>query len=160
VVLIYPVNDNSLNYKYQWYRNDTLLTNDTNKYYYNRTENGGIIAGVNYSLHITTDKGCTREIEYIRIPDKSSLFKADDIFTLYPNPNQGTFTLCLNDEQVPENTEELQVKITGTDGKMIFDETLPCEDQPLSLPGVSKGLYLVEIKAGTQFRQVRKLVVY
>lgn len=159
VVLIYPVDDALKNYSYQWYLNGSVLSGETGKYYYNPLENGGIIPESTYAIEITDEIGCSRKIEYTYSPQKSSIFAPSDIFTLYPNPNHGAFMLELNKSIIPETVAVVSIKVTDLNGRPVLNKEISCNNQYIDLSELNKGIYLIEVRAGNNFRQVKKLII-
>jgi hypothetical protein len=160
VVLIYPADTTGIHLTYQWFRDGVPLNGETKKFYYSSTQNGGILADGYYSITITNEYECSISLSFDYKRDESTLFYPTDIFTIYPNPNQGEFTFRLNDDQVPDDIEEFQFRILDPEGRVAYDKVLQCNDQMIYMPGMNKGIYLMEVKVSAQFRQVKKLIIY
>ena len=68
-----------------------------------------------------------------------------DPFILFPNPNNGSFTIRLPENFLAENLE-----IFSDDGRMIFSENelgSPSSEISISLPAISKGIFLARIQS-------------
>ncbi|MBW6459059.1 MAG: T9SS type A sorting domain-containing protein [Bacteroidales bacterium] len=154
VVLIYPGDTTGMNYSYQWYLNGQIITGATSKYYYHSS---GLSYGT-YTVRVTNQYLCYVELSYDHGLDKSGLFSKEDIFMIFPNPNQGEFMIILNDDVV--STNSYIVRITDINGRVKYHETLPAGDRSVRLTGFSKGIYLLELTLDDKQQQCRKLVVY
>ncbi|MEM6264250.1 MAG: PDZ domain-containing protein [Bacteroidota bacterium] len=68
-----------------------------------------------------------------------------DNFTLYPNPNNGRFTLAFE----PEERGDVVIKIYSTGGEVVFQETLKSFGSPyekeIDLSNRSKGVYFLQV---------------
>lgn len=158
VVLIYPGDTTGTYYNYQWYINGEVINGETSKFYYN--DGVVILPGTTYSVRVENEFNCSVELEYRRVIDKSSLFEESDIFVIYPNPNNGAFTISLNDDLIPADAEAFNLQISDLSGKVVTKKELSCKDQNINLTGLQKGVYLIDINIGADYRQLRKLVIY
>lgn len=73
--------------------------------------------------------------------------------TLFPNPNDGNFTLSFN-EATPA-----WIEITDVQGRQVFAKTCTESSENLNLGELSKGCYFVKIKTGEQLT-VKKLIIH
>jgi len=77
---------------------------------------------------------------------------------IYPNPNDGNFTLIVDGN----NETELYIEITNTSGQIVFNEKLNKLDRKfkrqLNVSGYSKGIYTVKVK-GNDMNIVKTFVV-
>ena len=83
--------------------------------------------------------------------------QADLKTEVYPNPNNGRFTLKAS----AQNSVNWQVQVTAMDGKLIWQQTYAQRNQlneEIQLPQLAPGLYLVQIKSGENV-EVKKLVI-
>ncbi len=71
---------------------------------------------------------------------------------LYPNPNNGSFTLQFNSNQ----QRMIHVRITDISGRTIYEQNLP--GSYLTLDNIDPGLYLIKINDGFN-SQVLKMIV-
>lgn len=78
---------------------------------------------------------------------------------IYPNPNNGVFTVSLN---VPEEIKNTDVLLTDLTGRLIHKERLDIQSGKSSLQinttGIEKGTYFLEI-SNSQARTVKKIIV-
>ncbi|WP_281924664.1 zinc-dependent metalloprotease [Flavobacterium collinsii] len=78
-------------------------------------------------------------------------------FTLYPNPNKGSFTIQFSSDSI----NRVQVYVHDILGKQVYfnsyDKT-PYFNQNIQLSGVSSGMYLVTVIDGDR-RTVKKIIV-
>ncbi len=86
----------------------------------------------------------------------NSISSTNDVFTLYPNPNKGSFNLSGNIDI--HNKAELTV--TNSIGQVIFSTTIEVNadnnfKHNLSIPGISAGVYVVTVQ--TESKEYRKI---
>ncbi|SHG61352.1 reprolysin-like metallopeptidase [Flavobacterium defluvii] len=77
-------------------------------------------------------------------------------FTLYPNPNKGSFTV-----QFASESNEVKVYVHDVLGKNVYSKTFETSgdfNQNIQLPNVSSGMYLVTVVDGNK-RTVKKIIV-
>ncbi len=70
-----------------------------------------------------------------------------DAFSVYPNPNNGTFML-----QLPEsNRSDIQVQVFDASGKMQYDASIYEADfHTIDLPVKHPGIYMLRVKTGSE----------
>ena len=75
---------------------------------------------------------------------------------LYPNPNNGLFTI-----EMAEETDDLQIKILDVAGKEIFNGNLKITNYSNTMRlDLKNGIYFVEIQSqSTQTKTIKKLVI-
>lgn len=76
--------------------------------------------------------------------------KDSNIFTLFPNPNSGSFTVSF-----PDASASYEVKVSDVLGNLVFsDVATELASKEFTLPNVSNGLYIVDVKGGgTSYKQ-------
>ncbi|HLP50730.1 MAG TPA: T9SS type A sorting domain-containing protein, partial [Chitinophagales bacterium] len=128
---------------YQWYRNGAEIAN-ANSDTYIATQPGS------YTVQITDANGC------VAVSNPLVVTGIEDIETagieVFPNPNAtGSWQLVVGNILVGKSFE-----ITDVTGKVVYTSTI---QSPVSKvePGISPGIYLLTIKAGTKSR-VQKLI--
>lgn len=108
-----------------------------------------------YTVVVTDSNGCTGTSTGVVGVETFSFLNST---TLYPNPNNGQFSL----EIQVDRSRELKVTVTTLHGQRIHafeDRANPGRwNRSIDLGEVAKGLYLVEIESGGS-RLVRKVVV-
>ena len=72
---------------------------------------------------------------------------------IYPNPNNGKFTVNSNNELVN------QVKIFSLDGKLIFSKNTNTVNPEISLESISKGIYLATITLENGLETKSKIII-
>ena len=78
-------------------------------------------------------------------------------FVLYPNPAISSNTITL---QLPAVTGNVQVTITGVDGKTVYNESFANRRQiAMAVDGIEGGTYVVTVITGTQRMQQRLVIV-
>jgi hypothetical protein len=77
---------------------------------------------------------------------------------LYPNPNNGIFTLSYNLEK---EITEADVVITDVTGKLMYQDKLDIENHNinLKLQNVQSGIYFVKIMSGKIIVSVNKVII-
>ncbi len=117
---IFPVSNNiSTNYDptfhYQWYRNDTAILHDT-------LNNILPPSSGNYTVMVTNASGCTASsTSYTVLTTNGIDLSSNTRFALFPNPNNGTFTLVYHHAQL--STLNSQFLVTDITGRTVY--TMP-----------------------------------
>lgn len=96
--------------------------------------------GVTYSWNLTLQSG----LENIPLTNN---------INLYPNPNNGTFTIEVNDEFI--NSE---IKITSINGQIVYNKILTEKSSVINLSQLKSGVYLISINNGKNIIR-EKLVI-
>ncbi|MBJ98459.1 MULTISPECIES: reprolysin-like metallopeptidase [Mesonia] len=92
----------------------------------------------------------------VRDPLKNENIKLLDRFVIYPNPNNGRFTISLT----PKEEEPIKVNIFDISGRRIFSKTYHYKNQfseSLSLDQAQTGVYFVKVDNGN--KSVTKKVI-
>jgi hypothetical protein len=71
--------------------------------------------------------------------------------SLYPNPNNGKFTIDLKTKS--------DVVITNTLGEIVFNQSLEIGKQNLSIQSKADGIYFVKVTDDKGFSSTKKIVV-
>ena len=79
----------------------------------------------------------TSLIEVPSIPTRIHYFDKGSNLSLYPNPNNGSFTIDIKTKS--------HVVITNTLGETIFNQSLEIGKQNLSIQSQSDGIYFVKV---------------
>lgn len=77
-------------------------------------------------------------------------------FSLFPNPNNGSFKISFT----PETNEEIAVEIIDMNGRNIYSKTfqnLGLFDNDLQINNISSGMYFLNIQNGKR-KMVRKII--
>ena len=78
-------------------------------------------------------------------------------FVLYPNPNNGTFTLQMDNS----NGEAVAVSVYDMRGRVLFDttyNTVGMMNETIQLQNVQTGVYLVSVKSGNR-KEVKRIII-
>lgn len=133
---------------YQWFLNGSPIAGATAQDY-NPAQGG------NYSVMVTDSNGCSGTSDIFTGTSEIGWLSSASIF---PNPNNGRFTL----EIEADRSHELQVVVTTMHGQRIFEIADRAYagrwQREINLGEVAKGLYMVSIESGGS-RMVRKIVI-
>ncbi len=129
---------------YQWYKGAAPIVGATSLTYTATT------AG-NYKCRVTkTATGCFKNSNAIAVSvpckENENYLLDNNDFAIYPNPNNGTFTLSFQAQLLPE-TSEMTLEIFNSFGQLIFNKNLVGNEihQTISLTNIPAGLYIVRI---------------
>jgi Zn-dependent metalloprotease/PKD repeat protein len=128
-------------YTYQWYKGASMLAGATAQIYY------ATIQG-NYKVKVTAATGCNKtstSYSIIKTCKEEGEIESITQLTVFPNPNDGKYTLVFNSEC----NSELSVTIFDAVGRLILEDKGKIEDNIFSenydLSGYAKGSYLVKV---------------
>ena len=72
-------------------------------------------------------------------------------FFIYPNPNNGVFS-------IKTNTENAKIKIYDLMGKLLHTQKLNNNHENINLSNITKGLYIVELYTN-HLKEVKKIII-
>ncbi len=144
---------------YRWFVDDEEVALANEKFFY--PPKYGLTFGLNseYNVMVENEFCFSNSNSYIYTFNKSALYKESDVFIVYPNPNNGNFSIALNNEIVPDDFESCTIRILDVTGKVIFGEEVFEVTQNIELSDIQKGLYFLEVKISESQQQVRKLII-
>ena len=132
---------------YQWYKNATLLPSATSNTY-TATANG------TYYVRVTNANGCSNNSDTVTISHVGvqNVNNSQNTVGLYPNPNDGTFTVSGMTGLTEAN---VMVQVTDATGRIVKSATVPVNngmfDQLIKLDNsLPKGFYIVRFTSATQ----------
>jgi len=132
---------------YQWYLGGVAISGATNNTLH-ATQNG------NYSLSAYTGGNCevlSNILPFITT-GFTNLFKPNQI-QIYPNPNQGTFT-------IESTIYPIEVEILNALGQNVKQTTIMSSSSFIDLKDQSKGIYFLRIKGTTlEGQQTQKIII-
>lgn len=160
VVLIYPGDTTGTAYgtvfSYMWLANGVAMNPPENrKFYYNQH----LDPNITYSVRVFNEHGCFTELFYQPDMSKSLLFGENDIFTIYPNPTAGEFSVIFNEDILPADVQTFTLRICDLSGKEVSRRELPLGERLIRPDALTKGVYMLEVTVDGGYRQVRKLVI-
>jgi hypothetical protein len=89
------------------------------------------------------------------VEDTPAIQNPDDLFTVYPNPTAGSFTIRMNDHKKFQHS---RIVIYGNLGESIFDSRDDVfTSREFSLDGKPAGIYFISVTNGND-HQIRKIV--
>lgn len=135
----------------QWYLNDTLLVGATQQVYI-PTANGV------YSLIVSDPQLCNSDTAYSSYFTLGTYKVEEDLtFAIYPNPNNGAFTLTISDRHL----NPIAVKIFNMLSQKVFDQeytNLHNSHNKLDFSGISPGIYLIQVQSGDSIFEQKMIV--
>ncbi|WP_339839771.1 T9SS type A sorting domain-containing protein, partial [uncultured Flavobacterium sp.] len=84
-------------------------------------------------------------------------FKSDENILIYPNPNNGNFTIQFSSE----TSNDVNVTVHDLRGRQVYTKSFQNNglfNQELKLNNASSGIYLVTVQDGNR-KEVKKIVV-
>jgi hypothetical protein len=105
-------------------------------YSVNGTDTNGCVNSANISQAVTLCTGVENH-------NSTEVF----LINLYPNPNNGSFNMDLN--------EASQIIIINAVGQVIFNETLNAGKQNLDILNAANGIYFVKVKQGNKHQTIK-----
>ncbi|MBL0308342.1 MAG: PKD domain-containing protein [Bacteroidetes bacterium] len=128
---------------YQWFRNDTVLAEDTSRQYL-------LLNDGNYRVEITDSTGCTNQSDNFSVIGlKISQTESEISIGLYPNPNNGQFVMTLMDA-TPKH-----ILFTDVTGRKIADQKTNTAIAHFDFSELPYGLYFAEVKWGDSRKILR-----
>jgi glycerophosphoryl diester phosphodiesterase len=107
----------------------------------------------NYAVEISMD-GCTDTSECLHVQHLGLPLHSSSGFILYPNPNQGTFTL----EFGGTGDRELILEIVSASGKRIYKDTvIRAGTLQIDISSIEKGVYILTVRS-KDFLTTRKII--
>ena len=79
--------------------------------------------------------------------------KTEFDFEIYPNPNQGEFTL-----NTMKTNGEISIEISDINGKLIYNKTRNGLDNKLQISNIERGVYFIKVSSNND-RVVKRFVV-
>ncbi|BDS10378.1 T9SS type A sorting domain-containing protein [Aureispira anguillae] len=133
---------------YQWYLNGVAIQGAVGNQL-EVTQNG------NYTVSAYTGTNCEVLSNLITMTVVGTSYQyVKDKFNLYPNPNQGSFT-------IETDFYPVELEITNALGQSIQRSTINTAVHSVDLKQVSKGIYFIKIKDKKSLEeQIRKVIVH
>lgn len=131
----------SLAFKYQWYRNDTLIFKATHQAYEAKQEG-------RYTVKVFNENDCRTDSDPIDVILGVNDNPDCEIFMLRPNPTRGSFNLIINNG----NYNRASIEITNIQGVKLFAiddiDMSGIYRQTIDLSKYPAGIYFVKLKLG------------
>ncbi len=131
---------------YQWYKGASPIAGATTNIYVATT------AG-NYKCRVTkTATGCFKNSNAIAVSvpcKEGEMFNDENAFSIYPNPNNGTFTIEATVTTQNFASPESTIEIYNNLGQLIFSKKVIANDgiinELIELKNITPGIYLVKL---------------
>ncbi|OFX90688.1 MAG: hypothetical protein A2W97_02885 [Bacteroidetes bacterium GWE2_40_63] len=135
-------------YSYQWYKDEQAIDNPKGRkqFYVARTEKG------DYQVQISDKSGCSAISETEQISNLKSL-------NFYPNPASGTTTLSFESEAIGHMTLRLVSVYGKTIKQMEWEKPGDHLQDDISLDGIEKGVYMIEILVDGVWMESEQLII-
>ncbi|MCU4174839.1 collagenase [Carboxylicivirga sp. N1Y90] len=111
-------------------------------------ELSGLNFNTEYDLQVSAldaagNKSALSDVLKVLTATPTDLEEVDDdaIFSIYPNPNNGKFTVLL-----PQAYDDTQVSIISTNGKVMKQVTTSAHVLEINMPSLESGVYIIEVK--------------
>ncbi|MBL6962903.1 MAG: T9SS type A sorting domain-containing protein [Bacteroidetes bacterium] len=133
---------------YQWLKYNTPIAGATNKTYIIKEK-------AKYSVEITDDNGCKRKSDELLFTPSSIFENIQQIAKIYPNPNNGSFTLILTTSQ------QVDIKIINLLGDLVHEENNvdgANYSRHFDLNDVDNGIYFIQVK-GENFNYTDRIFI-
>jgi uncharacterized Zn ribbon protein len=96
--------------------------------------------GYHYRCTITSSCNDTSDSATLTVINNISIEENESIIDLYPNPNNGSFTISIKKDLLGNS-----MQIIDKSGRVVKNIRLTSESQELDLPELTKGKYQIQI---------------
>ena len=140
---------------YQWYKGESLIAGATSINY------TATIAG-NYKCRVTkTAAGCFKNSNVINVSvpcKEGEIYNEEDAFSIYPNPNDGTFTIEANVKTQDFVSQVSTIEIFNNLGQLIFFKDVISNNgiinETIELDKIIPGMYLVKLNSDLRLSKI------
>ncbi len=145
---------------YKWYKDGSIIAGANTTNYIATT------AGI-YKCRVTkTATGCYKNSNAISVTvpckEGDEIINEGKIFSIYPNPNNGTFEIAVNylaSATSPlERGRGVSIEIYNSLGQLIYSNEIISSSQTISLDNISSGIYFVRVGVGNNYAE-QKLII-
>lgn len=144
---------------YSWYEDGVEITGANEQFYYPTKYGQSFNFNSEYYVMIENEFCFSNSNLYIYAFNKSALFEESEVFIVYPTPNNGIFSLVLNEDVVPEDIESFNIRILDVTGKVVFKDEIFRMEQNIELSNIQTGLYFLDVIISESQHQVRKFII-
>lgn len=141
-------------YTYQWYKGASPLAGATSQIYFAATPG-------NYKVKVTTVSGCNKTSSTYSIVKPCKEFEEIEKISqlsVFPNPNDGNFTLLFNSEC----NAELDIEIFDAFGRLIYNEGRNVVNNSFintyDFSEWTKGVYLIRVNCNDEINYINLIV--
>jgi hypothetical protein len=153
-ILIYPRNNSTDKFSYQWYYNNVEIPGATDQFYY--PENG-LLSG-EYKVYVSNlqSKSCGNyTVPYTSILINSA---SAELFTVYPNPSDGHFTVIFN-KNIVESETNATISFFSSQGNKITEQRASCSEDFKFNGNIGSGTYLLKVETDNNMMETRQVIV-
>lgn len=137
--LLLYANTDTLEYQYQWYRNESVIP-CTKQYYYVPSSEGGIPPG-KYKVYVSRSEDVNGQLFCGEYSKEFEVAAPENVrITFYPNPCQTNGNLIV----VNDDWGEASLAIFSTDGRLMHQETLQGKQSEITVT-LPQGIYLLRL---------------
>ena len=144
---------------YQWYKGASIIAGATSINY------TATLAG-NYKCRVTkTATGCFKNsnVIIVSVPCKEGeLVNDENAFTIFPNPNDGTFTIEANVKTQDFASSESTIEIYNNLGQLIYSKEINSNDglinENIEIKNIIPGIYLVKL-LNNNIHNVKNIII-
>ncbi len=123
----------------QWFRNDTLLNNDTSE---NLTIN---VSGYYWVVVTNEANGCSTASDsvYVKVTGINQLSAIGSQLSIYPNPFNGTIFIQINSSA--QDVKDWNLQVTDMLGRMVYSKWSLDYNNDIDLSNLSSGVYFITV---------------
>jgi hypothetical protein len=143
-------------------QNATLTASGAATYTWNPGGTGSTIAvtpsvNTNYTISATDANNCTNTAIFTQSVQICSGISQNSLISyqlsVYPNPNNGEFTISMN-----SISENMNVEIYNSLGQIVINEKVNTQSKKINMSQIPNGIYILKLKENNSVISTRKLV--
>ena len=152
-ILIYP--NPAESYTYQWYRNGVPVSGETEQFYYLP----GGLGDAEYKVLVSDPELAECGTFAYYEPSGETPLRSDELFIVYPNPNEGNFSVSINTELLDSDSEDLVFTLYTFSGMKIAVQKAQKAGVTDFNRNLSQGNYFISLSVDGKEKFSKKIVV-